>query len=138
MEQGQSKEPFKDLEARLQKAKSKTETYKAEQADQNESPSQGWGFAFRIGTELVSALAVGVGIGWALDYWLGTKPWLMVLFFFLGAGAGILNVYRVASGIGYSPTYVRPDTKAADTADEELKGDPAPTATEPKDGIKKD
>ena len=58
------------------------------------------GLAFRIGIELVAALAVGVGIGWLLDVWLDTKPWLMVVFFFLGAGAGILNVYRTVSSYG--------------------------------------
>jgi ATP synthase protein I len=54
------------------------------------------GFAFRIGVELVSALLVGAGIGWLLDRWLGTTPFLLLLFFFLGAAAGILNVFRAA------------------------------------------
>src|SRR3546814_13690820 len=39
------------------------------------------GLAFRIGVELVAALIVGVGIGWLLDSWLGTGPWLFLLFF---------------------------------------------------------
>ena len=60
----------------------------------------GFGAAFRIGTELVEALVVGVGVGYFLDHWFGTKPIFFILFFFLGAGAGILNVYRAASGIG--------------------------------------
>lgn len=65
----------------------------------------GVGMAFRIGTELVAGLAIGVGIGWGLDYWLETGPWFLVVFFFLGSGAGILNVYRAASGIGLAPGY---------------------------------
>jgi ATP synthase protein I len=60
----------------------------------------GFGVAFRIGVELVAALIVGVGVGWLLDRWLGSKPWFLIVFFFLGAAAGILNVYRAASGIG--------------------------------------
>lgn len=60
----------------------------------------GFGSAFRIGTELVAALIVGVGVGYFLDRWLGTAPVFLIVFFFLGAGAGILNVYRAASGIG--------------------------------------
>ena len=59
--------------------------------------------AIRIGTEMVAALIVGVGIGYFLDNWLGTKPWFLVVFFFLGAGAGVLNVYRAASGLGIAP-----------------------------------
>lgn len=65
----------------------------------------GLGFAFRIGVELVSAVAVGVAIGLLLDYWLGTKPWLMVVFFILGSAAGFLNVYRTMRGYGYAAGY---------------------------------
>ncbi len=53
-----------------------------------------------IGTELVAAVAVGVGLGYVLDLWLGTKPWLMMVFFFLGSAAGMLNVYRATSYLG--------------------------------------
>lgn len=58
----------------------------------------GLGVAMRIGVELVSALLVGVGIGFLLDTYLGTKPWMLLAFFFVGAAAGILNVWRVVSG----------------------------------------
>ena len=72
----------------------------------------GLGVAFRIGVELVAALVVGVGIGLLLDNWLGTGPWFLVAFFFLGAAAGVLNVYRAASGIGYGgPTEGRRQAK---------------------------
>jgi ATP synthase protein I len=60
----------------------------------------GFGLAMRIGTELVAAIAVGVGLGYVLDMWLGTKPWLMVVFFFLGSAAGMLNVYRATAYMG--------------------------------------
>ena len=53
------------------------------------------GMGLRAGVEVVSALAVGVVIGLLLDRWLGTKPWLLMLFFVAGAAAGILNVYRL-------------------------------------------
>jgi len=114
MEQGQSREPLKDLESRLRRARSKT-TRKVKRSAIDDSATQGWGFAFRIGTEMVSALAVGVGMGWALDRWLETGPWLMVLFFFLGAGAGILNVYRAAGGIGYEPPGAPEDETRGDS-----------------------
>ncbi len=58
----------------------------------------GLGVAMRIGVEMVSALVVGVGIGYGLDHLLGTRPWMMLVFFFLGSAAGILNVWRVVSG----------------------------------------
>jgi ATP synthase protein I len=59
----------------------------------------------RLGVELVSALAIGVGIGLLLDYWLGTKPWFMLVFFMLGSVAGFMNVYRAATGMGQGVGY---------------------------------
>ena len=61
--------------------------------------ASGIGVGMRISIELVSAVAVGVGIGWLFDGWLGTTPWLMVLFLFLGFLAGMMNVYRVVKGL---------------------------------------
>ena len=55
------------------------------------------GSAFRLGTELVAAVLVGTIIGFILDNWFGTKPWLIIIFFFLGAAAGMLNVIRAAN-----------------------------------------
>ena len=66
------------------------------------------GLAFRVAVELVSALAVGLGIGWLLDEWLDTRPWLMLVFIVLGFAAGVLNVYRMASGYGYAVGYTKP------------------------------
>ena len=54
------------------------------------------GSAFKLGTELVSAVLVGTIIGFILDTWFDTKPWLIILFFLLGSIAGILNVIKVA------------------------------------------
>ncbi len=54
-----------------------------------------WGVGFRAGVEVFSALIAGVGLGWLLDRWLGTWPWLFLLFFVFGGVAGVLNVYRL-------------------------------------------
>ena len=53
------------------------------------------GLALRAGIELVAALAVGVAIGWVLDRWLGTTPWLLGLFVVLGGAAGVANLWRM-------------------------------------------
>jgi ATP synthase protein I len=58
------------------------------------------GLGFRIGVEMVAALGIGTGIGWLVDQGLGTKPWGMVLFMVLGAGAGMANVWRAMTGQG--------------------------------------
>jgi ATP synthase protein I len=61
------------------------------------------GVAFRIATELVAGVLVGALIGWQLDEWLGTKPILLLVFFVLGAAAGILNVMRTAREMQSGP-----------------------------------
>jgi len=76
----------------------------------------GLGWALRIGVEMVSALAVGVGIGLLMDWWLGTGPWFLVVFFLLGAGAAILNVYRAAMGFGLAVGYRKPEAGKDDGA----------------------
>ena len=48
-----------------------------------------------VGFAFVLAIVLGFGAGNLLDGWLGTKPWLSFLGFFLGLAAGILNVYRI-------------------------------------------
>src|SRR5581483_5554860 len=83
--------PDDDFDARLQRARARREDKPAARGGPGSRPPMGIGF--RIGVDVAAALAVGLGIGYLLDSWLGTRPWLLVLFFFLGAGAGIANVY---------------------------------------------
>ena len=83
-----------DFKTRLKIAKSKMK--KQVQSD-SEKRGSFMGNAFKLGTELVAAVAVGTIIGFILDSWFDTKPWLIVIFFFLGAAAGMLNVIRTAS-----------------------------------------
>ena len=58
---------------------------------------EGLGLGLRIAVELVASVAVGFGLGFALDRWLGTGPWLLLVFLILGFAAGVLNVQRVAA-----------------------------------------
>ncbi len=47
-----------------------------------------------IGMHMVSGPIVGFAIGYGLDKWLGTDPWMKLAFFLIGIGAGFLNVHR--------------------------------------------
>jgi ATP synthase protein I len=47
-------------------------------------------------SEFVGAVVAGGLIGWQADEWLGSKPWLMVVFLGLGVAAGFWNIYRLA------------------------------------------
>ena len=83
-----------DFKTRLKIAKSKIK--KQAQLD-SEKRGSFMGSAFKLGTELVSAVVIGTIIGFILDSWFDTKPWLIIIFFFLGTAAGILNVIRTAN-----------------------------------------
>jgi ATP synthase protein I len=58
------------------------------------------GFGLRIGIELVSALCVGLALGWLADRYVGTRPWGLIAGFFLGSAAGVVNVFRAVRGMG--------------------------------------
>ena len=94
-----------DLGARLESAKSapidQTRTKKNDRSENGNALA----LAFRVGVELISAVAVGTAIGWGLDHWLETRPWFMLVFIIIGGGAGIINVYRMTSGFGYAAGY---------------------------------
>ena len=85
---------LEDFKTRLKIAKEKLKKH-SNNLNNNENGSF-IGSAFKLGTELVSAVLVGTIIGFILDNWFDTKPWLMIFFFFLGSAAGILNVIKVA------------------------------------------
>ena len=82
-----------ELGGRLDKVKADQES--AAQADLDaEMRGRGMAYGMRMAAELVAAVIVGGLIGYALDSWLGSKPWLFLLFFVLGFAAGVLNVVR--------------------------------------------
>jgi len=46
-----------------------------------------------VGIHLVTCTFVGFAMGYYLDKWLGTKPWCLLIFLFLGIAAGFKNMY---------------------------------------------
>ena len=97
---------LRDLEKRLGQLQ-------ARQAPKRPPPSQA-GIAGRFATELVAALIVGGGLGWGIDWLFGrfgfrTAPVFMLVFFILGAAAGILNVMRAAREINDQIAAARSD-----------------------------
>jgi len=85
--------PEDQFKTRLKIAKNKA---KSKNSLKNEGSSSNMGSAFKMSTELVSAVVVGTIIGFILDNWFGTKPWLILIFFFVGVIAGIMNVIKSA------------------------------------------
>lgn len=87
-----SPEQLKDFNERLRHAQEAIKEQDRKIAGKGTAYSLG----FRIATDLVVAVLAGLGIGWGLDYLLGTTPWFLLIFIPLGIAAGILNVIRVA------------------------------------------
>ena len=80
---------------------------------------QGMGLGFRIGLEFVVAIVVATGLGWAIDRWFGTRRWGMIVLFFLGVGAGMVNVYRAVAGLGMAVGYRHAAVTPTATNDED-------------------
>lgn len=95
--------PLRDLDQRLKQLRDQVDPVVPKTAAGE--PTTGLGVAFTATTYLVTGIAVGAGLGWMLDAWLGTSPGLFVVFFFLGAASGILNVYRMSKGMGMALGY---------------------------------
>ena len=83
-----------DFKTRLKIAKEKLKN--SSNNTNNSGNSSSMGSAFKLSTDLVAHVAVGTIIGFILDSWFDTKPWLIIIFFFLGSIAGILNVIKTA------------------------------------------
>ncbi len=95
----------REMRARLDTLKGKLEHRAAETRDARRrvggsSRAAGFGgsgvtLGLQAGGEFVAAIILGGAIGWGLDWLLGTKPWLLIVFFLLGTVAGVKNVIRV-------------------------------------------
>lgn len=114
MSEGKPQDPLARLGERIAKAWAERARREPVVADRS-ALQQGLGFGFRIGIELVVAVAVATALGWALDHWLGTRPWGMIVLFFLGVAAGMLNVYRAVTGVSTAAGYRRPNEAPAAT-----------------------
>ena len=82
-----------ELGGRLDKIKAQREADAHADLDADMG-GRGMAYGMRMAAELVGAVIAGGAIGWGLDRWLGSTPWLFLLFFVLGFAAGVLNVVR--------------------------------------------
>ena len=87
---------LKEITTRLEIAK---KNLKRDNLKNNGSNVTSLGKALKISTELVAAVVVGTTLGFILDNWFDTRPWLTIIFFFMGVAAGILNVIKSAKNM---------------------------------------
>jgi len=100
MSEGGPSDPLARLGKRLERARA--DENRGRPSGDAAPPPSGLGVGFRIGIELVASLLVGLALGWVFDRYLGTRPWGLIVFFFLGAAAGMVNAFRAAQGMGRS------------------------------------
>ena len=106
MSEREPPDPLARLGERIDKARAQNVRSQPAVGDRS-ATQQGLGVGLRIGIELVVAIGVATALGWAIDRWLGTRPWGIIVLFFLGVAAGMLNVYRAVSGISAPVGYRR-------------------------------
>jgi ATP synthase protein I len=93
-----------DFDDRLTKLRSSLDEEKARTANRPKlADNSGYAQAIKLGSEFVAGVVVGFVIGYGIDYFLGTKPWGMIVFLLLGFAAGTLNVLRSTGSIAAAP-----------------------------------
>lgn len=100
-----SPQELDNLEQRLNRAQTLNRGKSGAQDDGDGTPQDNtaFGIAMRLGMEMVLSVVVALIIGWGLDEWLGTAPWLLLVFLPLGIVAGIVNVVRAAKAMQHTP-----------------------------------
>jgi len=96
---------LRDLDAKLREARDRQERREGRFRPRRAQDMSGVGLALRLGVDFVAGVVVGVGIGLLLDWWMGSSPAMLILFFLLGAAAGTFSVFRTASGQGGTVGY---------------------------------
>ncbi len=93
-----SDEERKSNKARASEIDRRLGEAKARYAPRESAAARGeaMGQGLKIAVELVVGVAFGGFVGWWLDRYFGTAPWLLILFFMLGFAAGMLNVIKTA------------------------------------------
>jgi len=108
---------LKDIERRINAMQQ--EKQKGDQPSRSALPKGMGAIMGRVATELVAGVIVGAFIGWVLDNWLGTSPLFLLVLFFLGAIAGMLNVWRIFTGRGLAVGYFDEHKQASDVDKEQ-------------------
>lgn len=88
------------LEQKIKEARHAHESEAEKAGHAGLEPDENMNTGLRAGAELTGAILAGALIGWGLDQWLGTKPWMLIVFLLLGVATGFVNVWRITNNIG--------------------------------------
>lgn len=90
--------PLEDLKDKIKSARERPSEDRRQSRAESESNNLRVGLT--AGTEFIASIGTGAFVGWLLDNWLGTNPWLLIVFMLLGIAAGFMNLYKTTQGIG--------------------------------------
>ena len=139
----EEREALKKRASQLGKRLEDVRVRKAQPSAESRARGAAMGDAFKITAELIAGIAVGGGIGWALDRTLGTAPWLLIVFLILGFAGGMSNVIKsarrmqaMAEPMQRSAPSVPAGNEDDDDADDRPAGPPRGAPAKPGDGRK--
>jgi ATP synthase protein I len=89
-------ESLDELGAKLKRARESSRHGRPDGAQSGRANPPTYALGMRVALEMVAAFIAGGAIGWYLDKWLGTSPWMLIVWVALGFAAGIRSAYRVA------------------------------------------
>ena len=93
----ESPQKLKELEERISRFKNQNK-----KEGMHISFARDYNLAMRMITEFIAPIIIGLGIGYILDMVCKTTPLFMIIFVFFGLAAGILNIYKLYTGIDKS------------------------------------
>ena len=88
-------DPLKGLDAKLKKARETSRHGRPDETQSENANPKAFALGMRVALEMIAAFIGGGVIGWVLDRWLGTSPWMLILWVALGFAAGIRSALRV-------------------------------------------
>ena len=88
-----------DLAERIRRAQDARSAKEKTRSETTQPTVNAGGLALRYGTEFAANVAVGIGLGLAIDFFFGTQPWGLLTMLGFGLAAGILGVIRAYNKI---------------------------------------
>lgn len=105
----QDDQNLNDLQSQIDALRAKTEPKPVSKEASTNAESMSLGM--RAGTELVGCIGGSALIGYGLDRWLGTNPWIMIVMVVLGVGAAFLNIWKATQNMGSGVGFKKPEDK---------------------------
>jgi ATP synthase protein I len=101
-----------DLQKKLNQFRASEQKIHATPGGDPAAEAQNMSTGIRAGTEFIASILAGGGIGWLIDSWAHSRPWGLIIFLFLGVGAGFMSIYRITNNMGSAVGFAALQNKA--------------------------